>query len=299
MKLQLNSNLSQKAMLATLRMSALQATKYDKQASDEVTDTHQADRDAVRVYKRLIKKEDLAEINAILNQAHTEFHRATLPWGDKGTRICPAAKYFELSQKINALKTELKTVAVPNFLPRYTAIIQEALRTLGTLGKPEDFIPAAELPNRWTIEIRFLPLPNVNDWRVEIGDEELARAKTEAAEEITRTIRDTVASLYARLIGSVQSCKGLAYVVHTLGTKDKIFRDSLIENIADLCQIARELNITGDPDLEAMVTKVEIQIASLNPKDIREDETLREDAAKRAQQIVDQMSAFMTAHNNE
>ena len=53
------------------------------------------------------------------------------------------------------------------------------------------------------------------------------------------------------------------------------------------------MNLTGDPDLENMRREVRLQLGLVDVKKIRSSETVREQTAQTAQQIMDKMGAFM------
>jgi hypothetical protein len=76
---------------------------------------------------------------------------------------------------------------------------------------------------------------------------------------------------------------------------DAIFRDSLIENITEICEILPRLNINDDTDLEQMRQDVLNKVAAFSPDTLRQDKTLRSDTASETKAIMDKMAAFMGA----
>jgi hypothetical protein len=69
------------------------------------------------------------------------------------------------------------------------------------------------------------------------------------------------------------------------GETKKIFRDSLVENARDLCDVLKHLNITGDLKLEEMRKNLEKQLSGVSAEDLREDDGLR----NQTKEVVDQM----------
>jgi hypothetical protein len=59
------------------------------------------------------------------------------------------------------------------------------------------------------------------------------------------------------------------------GDTKKIFRDSLIDNAVELCQVLKHLNITQDPHLEQMRYDLEQSIKHVDAQSLRESDELR------------------------
>ena len=55
-----------------------------------------------------------------------------------------------------------------------------------------------------------------------------------------------------------------------LADSDKIFRDSLINNLCDLCDLLPKLNITGDKNLDNMRKEIEQQLCRYMPENLRQ-----------------------------
>jgi hypothetical protein len=86
-------------------------------------------------------------------------------------------------------------------------------------------------------------------------------------------------ALYERLSDA------LGRVVERLDDGDKVFRNTLITNLRDLCVQIPKLNVMGDETILRLVGKAE-KIANLEPDQIRADETVRQTAHKTAGDIL-------------
>lgn len=56
---------------------------------------------------------------------------------------------------------------------------------------------------------------------------------------------------------------------------EAIFRDSIISNLRDICELIPRLNFTGDADLEYFAAKVISDLGTLDPEDLRKREVDR------------------------
>jgi hypothetical protein len=71
-----------------------------------------------------------------------------------------------------------------------------------------------------------------------------------------------------------------------------IFRDTMIENAREICEVLPRLNFMDDPQLEALRLEVESQLL-VHPDRLRTDPVLRSDTAAKAREIMDKMNSIM------
>ena len=75
-----------------------------------------------------------------------------------------------------------------------------------------------------------------------------------------------------------------------LSQPEAIFRDSLIENARELCDVLTRLNLTDDPKLETLRRQTELLVQS-EPQLLRDNPDVRVSTANEAQAILDAMTA--------
>jgi hypothetical protein len=66
----------------------------------------------------------------------------------------------------------------------------------------------------------------------------------------------------------------------------QIFRDSLVTNAVELCELLTKLNVTNDTKLENARKTLESLIVGVSPKDLREDEHMRLDVKSKVDEIL-------------
>jgi hypothetical protein len=66
----------------------------------------------------------------------------------------------------------------------------------------------------------------------------------------------------------------------------QIFRDSLITNAVELCELLTKLNVTNDTKLEHARKKLESAIAGVSAKELREDDHMRLDMKAQVDEIL-------------
>ena len=72
-----------------------------------------------------------------------------------------------------------------------------------------------------------------------------------------------------------------------------IFRDTLIENLVDVCDGLKRMNITDDVDLENIRQQVETHLTKHNPESLRLDLDLRKQVSAKANEIRKQIEEHM------
>jgi hypothetical protein len=99
--------------------------------------------------------------------------------------------------------------------------------------------------------------------------------------------RSVVAECYTRL------GKAVGAMADRLGDPDAVFRNSLTENLAEAVSALRDLNICGDPQLEAMRRRIEKTLTGFTADELRNDMSARKTAATAAKAAVEDIGRRM------
>lgn len=280
--------LSTRAMIVSCYMSAWTARKYDKKASKEVSDAHNASENVGRYNKNLLPLDSptYKAVQQAINACRTLHYEQTLPWNDDGSRILPATNYLEYTQRMRQAFAQIDS-ALTDFLNDYPTLKANAQRLLNGLYNEDDYPTVAELRAKFSHDIRIMPLPDAADFRVALGDEDVSEIKSAIERDVNASVQGAMANLYERLHVAV------GRMVERLSTTDAVFRDSLVLNIRELCDILPRLNMTNDANLEALRERIETDLATFEPDELRESKALRAEIARKAQAIQNDLAAFM------
>lgn len=262
------------AVLCELSISCWTAKKLDKTASREVKDSKGANSDdAATVRKNLMAGMDnLKRVTDYVASTRAEFYRMTLPWSDSGQRLIPMAQFFTLKEWINERETEFNTL-VTAFLQEYPTLISAQAFQLGALFNRNEYPSVDEISGKFAFRVAFLPLPAKGDFRVdapkEIVDDMAQQYEQMYVERITQVQQD----LWQRLHGV------MTHMSERLGYdengKKLVFRDTLVENAVELCDILKRLNVTNDPDLEKARAYLESVLLGVEAEDLRLSDGMR------------------------
>jgi hypothetical protein len=151
------------------------------------------------------------------------------------------------------------------------------------------------MKRKFSFQFNVLPMPTANDFRVELGDEETARVRSEIEESVNESIRVAMADVWARLHEVVARMKERleAYTVADDGSVSHAFRDSIVGNIRELIDTLPTLNITEDDNLKQLAQRVNQQLCAFTPDQLRDDEAARKQTAQAAEQILTSMEAYL------
>ena len=174
-----------------------------------------------------------------------------------------------------------------DFLPLYPSLKDEAKQERNGLYREGDYPKPEALAKRFRYDVRVLPWPDARDFRVDLADSTVAQIREQIAEDTNNALSDAVKDIYARLI------KPVSKMAETLSEKDKVFRDTLVDNIDGLVKWLPKLNITGNADIAAMLNRIGSELI-VRPNRLRENPRIRKETAQKAAAIAADLAAFMT-----
>jgi hypothetical protein len=279
-------NLSDKAMLVKLSISQWTARRLDVKATREVIENYSAKPDAGRFNKLLVDVCAVKRYQKAANEARIFHYKNTLPWGDDESRILPAANYSIYSAKMREFRAKFEG-AVDEFVSEYPGLIEQAQRDLNGLFRAEDYPSAEALRFKFRFDFSVKPVDDSKDFRVSLAADEVERIRAEIEGRVSVSVNDAMADCWARLYEAVK------HLADKLREPDAIFRDSLVGNIAELCDILPRLNVTEDPSLTAVLDEARASLASLDPDRLRKYELDRKSAAGRADDILSRMAGYV------
>jgi hypothetical protein len=256
------------AAIVELNVSTWTARKLDKTASKEVKVNKGAfSDDAARVNKNLLAgMNNLKRVTDFVALTRNDFYRLTLPWSDSGQRLVPMMQFFELKQWINDQEATFNQL-VAEFLRDYPTLISAQAFQLGALFDRNEFPDVEEIATKFRFKVGFLPLPSTGDFRIDAPNEVVESMQKEYEAMYNERIAQVNQDLWIRLHDTLRHMSDrLGY--DSTG-KAKIFRDSMVENAVELCDMLKRLNVTNDPKLEKARSSLESALLGVDASEIR------------------------------
>jgi hypothetical protein len=280
--------LNERAVLVHLGISQWTARRFDREVSKEVARSKNVDETVGRYNKSLLPANDyLRDVVSKTSAIRTWFYEQTLPWGMDGQMILPTANFLEFTRQFDLHKSEWENL-VDRFVHEYPRLVHEAQNTLGAMFKSEDYPDVTDIRRRFRITMTVLPVPSAQDFRVHLSSEQMERIQKQITEQVAEAQALAVRDVWKRLYDRVSK------MAERLKDPEAQFRNSLVENIAELIDLLPRLNLTDDPNLEAMRREVEDKLIC-DPQTLRDYTTVRQSVADDAQAILDAMAPFMAA----
>lgn len=277
------STLAQRALLVSVNIRQWSGKKIDKKATDTANTAHKADATAGAYHKKLLPAaRELELIGTIATQVRQVYYEHTLPWMNDGTRIISGKTYAKFQKAIREMKVEFDN-AVKAFEAVYPELQKQSAAKLGGLYNSAEYPP--NIGEYFSFDVSFLPMPEAKDFRTAMSDQDKRVFEKKMKEVEAAAMRDASQRLLDVIKGATEKLKD----------PKGIFRDSLLENIAEVANMIPMLNISGDDTLDKISKDAKKLVDSIDTKAIRDktDPTEREKATKALAAIESKMGAFM------
>ena len=288
--------LSNRAMLAGVRISVWSARRVDKRVTAETNAAHNAHADAGRYNKALLAKNALASVTAAASAARLAHYGRTLPWMDDGARILPAAAYDDYAAAMRDIRLQFET-AVADFIANYDGFVQDARARLNGMFDADEYPSAADIAGKFSFATRILPMPDAADFRVDLGDAAADAIRADMRRDMESAIADAQRDVWSRIATvvthMVEKLNGYAPAARPGDKVAGIFRDSLVQNVRDLVAILPALNLTSDPHLSQVIDRLDRDLCAHDADALRDDDSLRQETADRAAAILADVADFL------
>lgn len=278
-------DLSATAMLANLSISRWTASVHDKHITKDVIDNHAAKEKTGRFTKKIINKAGMKAISDVVSRARTYHVAVTLPWSGDGARILPAAKFMEYSAEMRKFKAEFEA-AVSLFENEYHTLKDQARDELGTMYDENNYPHLSEIRDKFAFDTDICPIPNANDFRVNLSVEAVEEIKKEFADREKDVLNKAVKHIWKKMFEVVK------HMHERLSTEDAVFQKTTITNLQKIVDDLPMMNITNDQDLEAMRLEIQDKLCAYTPEEIRKDPEKRAEVSATADEIMKKMEGY-------
>jgi hypothetical protein len=270
-------------MLVSLRISAWSARKYDRKVSQETATAHNTTLDAGRYNKHLLPGDAPAykALTGHIADLRVKHYAQTLAWSDDGWRLLPVKNYTAYTDMLRAGFHTADTL-LSEFCAEYPAYRLHARDVLNGMYQDADY--PSTISDRYGWSVEYAPVPCGTDFRVSLAQGEIEAIAARTEQRVSDAFKDAQQDAVKRL------AECLTRIHERLAQPNAIFRDSLIGNARELCDVLTRLNLTDDSTLESLRRQTEILAAS-DPQTLRDNPDVRVSTANEAQSILDAMTA--------
>lgn len=261
-----------RGVLASLNVSCWTANRLDKGLSDkQQSDARATAQGAIRVHKTLISDPIVKEPQRLAGAARRLHDELTLPWHYDGVGLLPATMIMTYDQRMGVLKAKFWE-AVADVERNYGRMIQAAATELGSAFDLDDYPDMASLRNRyaWAVRMERLPTTGTEDLRLELPDEVVDLVREQLNTEHDMVVRAVIERM-SKIVG--QALDRMRARSEDPGAR---IVDSTFERLAELPELMRAMNITGNPDIARIID--DIEALHITADEVRKDDREREGA---------------------
>lgn len=288
-------SITSRAMLAKLSITLWNGRTNSAEANAVVATAYQSQEGQTNVTKTLIDPKALTEVRSAATAARKLFYEYTTPWADQGARALLTKKFAEFDQQISQHRTQFET-ARNNFLADYPRHVTAARQNLGSLFMQGEYPDTNEINEKFTFEIIYEPMANPNDWRLNLDDATAQRLTEDARKYHADLIGKAQADSIQRVIRVVQHMAQKLNDLNTGaddGSARNFFKNSLVENVAEIAAALPGLNIAGAPEIDAMAQEIIDKLTIIPVEILRQNEGIRQSVASEAAEIAERMKGFL------
>ena len=285
----MNTNIVERALLVVLKISAWSGRKFDGMVTKEVHDSKAAASDSGRYNKYLLAGGalHLEGINRAKTKLREMHYRETLPWLDsRGQRLLPTANHERYIQAYATLADQFESTVI-NLVANWDESVECARVHLGSMFQPQEYPSRGEIASKFSIGVRFFPLPATGDFRLELPGDVIEQVRRDTQEQCAEAAKIALQDAWQRLSERVE------HMADKLGDPEGVFRDTLISSAAETIDALKRLNITDDPTLEAYRLEAETKLLRYSADDLRDDDSARAETARAADDILRRMRGLV------
>ena len=282
------SKLLDNALLVRLKIGVYSGNKVDQELSEKIVAQEDAQLNAGRWIKNTLADADqVKKLKANAQAARNLNYSYTLPWDAKGDRILPTTMFKQHTEEMQTLQEE-QIILKDDLKQNYQSIKDSAKIVLGNSFNEEDYPEVDDLLEKFYFDIHYHKISDPDtDFRIKLQEDDKNQIRESMRDLHARTLKKAHKELWGRCHEVVSK------MVERLGTEQlsngvsrpKIFKDTLVSNIEDLCQLLDNLNITNDPDLAMIGQEIRHAIVGAKPDDLRKSEEIRTKVRGDAQRI--------------
>lgn len=285
-------NLDEKAVLVQVKRRMYSPYKLDTEESRAYG--------AGNVNKHLFEGRNNRVKEAIskYTEVYTYAKDNTVPW-TTGVELLNIQNYMDFTNGLREL-IHNADAAVDDLYNNWDAEVAADLGRLSaiaaskgkpSLANPADYPDADEMRAKFSIEVRYMPVPTADgfDPRLGISDEDKATVQ----KQLDDATANASAHVLTEMIEPMRRAVGKLTV--KIGEDGSVFRDSMIDNMVDVASRMAKVNVSDDPVIAERIKDLQSLVGTYaNNKDmLRNVPSVREKAATQIDDLMSKMQGLV------
>lgn len=259
--------------------------------AEEIARKHGGLVEAMKGTAAAMDRNDRLSVQRIALQARAFLKEHSLSWDDNGTRLVKASEFQHVKDELVSFQAEFNK-AVNKLCAGHDALVKTAKQRVGDLFEHVDFPTSGkEFKAKYSFDFTVGKLQDTDaDIRIaglsKAQAEELKQSMVTDYAAKTQRVKQEVVKRLEDVIGKMAKTLRKKQVELVDGSKGVLFRDSLIENVRELAEIAPSLNVTRSAKVADAIAAMTKLVQDTKAQDVRDDKKLRASKAKEASKIA-------------
>ena len=274
------------AMLVMFKGSYWQGTVKDKTATQEVTQSNNAETGSAVVNKKLLP--NCAELDAIkkhIARARLTHYQLTFDWMGE-LRCLPVSRLQDYMDKMDEERREHERLC-QSFYDVYAWELSQAPIKLGNMYNASDYFTLDEMKRKFSIEIRTSNIPEAGDWRVDITNQALVEQRERYKQHYQQQISGMVSDYKDRLIAALSNISSkLVPAPEGEKSNGKRMHANILSNVLDILPMADAFGLGEDSQIASMRRKIEDMLDGVSVDALKHDPLVRDDVKRGVDQII-------------
>jgi hypothetical protein len=274
------------AMLVMFKGSYWQGTVKDRQATQEVTQSNNAESGSAVVNKKLLP--NCAELDAIkrhIARARLTHYQLTFDWMGE-LRCLPVSRLNDYMDKMDEERREHERLCQA-FYDVYSWELSQAPIKLGNMYNASDYFTLEEMKRKFGIEIRTSNIPEAGDWRVDITNQALVEQRERYKQHYQQQITHMVSDYKDRLIAALSNISSkLVPAPEGEKSNGKRMHSNILSNVLDILPMADAFGLGEDSQIAAMRRKIEGMLDGVSVDALKHDPLVRDDVKRGVDALI-------------
>lgn len=284
------STIANKAMVVSLSISRIGATKKDKDITSEIVEKYNTDKNAGNFNKRLFSKDALQTINDLASRARGLHNELTLPWNDDGARLLASKNYDKYNQNMVEVSERFNS-AVKEFISGYENHIENAKERLGDMFNQDDYPDVEKIKGKFDFKFVYNPVPQSKDFRIDVSAEELKTIHDQLENDIAAKHKHAIKSAWVNVDGLLKR------LIDRLEDPDRVIRSRIVDSIKEMIPILESFNFDDDPVYASIINSIEASVCSTNAKELNDNVDKCKTVVNDAKNIISKISDYVDMFN--
>jgi hypothetical protein len=279
----MESGLEQRAILVSYSARSWTGEAPDKNAGRAITEEFGNKAGTTKTRKTLVDPGEIKKNSKAFGAVYSWYRENTLPWENRrgGARLLPGENYERFKTGLEPL-IQAANDRADAFAEIYPELITEFKPKLSGLYDAKNY-PAAEMIRaEFSLSLNYFPLP-ISPGSLTLkflGRAELDKLKAEIGTTWEAQEAAATGDLYKRLALYV------GHMADKLTDPEAVFRDSLVNNLKELCDLIPGLNFAANPELAELAEATRAKLANISPETLRTDLKVRGQIAGEAGELL-------------